>query len=495
MTMLVLGTVTFTPAARAQTTDDPAALDEPTIVIDFEWGDAESDLIFSYVATTNPNPTENPRGGSGHSAGTSAGCDPDAVVHGEIVPIVLTVDADFELGYLATARHPGEYSIVVWGGTWCAYYGEPSEVDLEDANAREARYPAGTEIAVTAHVTYYNIAGTEPQTFTAIVPVTPDVFDPAGRRVLGTVVLPEVAEPTPASPGGSDADLGGAPIPGVSGEVDPGPNDPDASSESAEGAEEAPTESAEETASASDDGSGGSSNSMPLAVGLAIAIIVLVMLLGIVAAKWIPKMIQNFTHGVLTDPEGTAARARTAMLNEVGDDFPYTTEADAKAAAAGPSFEATTPVSGATATTAAPLQAVSGDGTTVEVPGGQTHPAGMTTQWHGTDWTSIKVGDEWVWAPTESLSVTDIGASIPQGTPQQLSLLPYTSFELTEPLVHETRAPSGLITRHQLDPGHYRLGAVQTTPSGNVYEVLEQDNFGVWKTHSWVAESLLAPTN
>lgn len=70
--------------AGAQTLEaDPAALDEPTIVIDFEW-EAEADLIFVYAATTNANPAESPFGGTGHSVGTAAGCNTDAIIYGEI---------------------------------------------------------------------------------------------------------------------------------------------------------------------------------------------------------------------------------------------------------------------------------------------------------------------------------------------------------------------------------------------------------------------------
>ena len=187
-------------------TTNPQELDEPTIVIEFAW-EAEADLIFIYGASheSTGDPLVNPWGGP--SASYGGGCMPDAVVSDEILPVVLTTDTDFELGYPAWEWTPGTYRIVAFSNAWCAYYipgAEPRAVDIDDANAREARYPAGSEIAVTATVTYYNIPGAETQTFTGMVPVAVDAMDPGNRRVLGTVVLPD-----PSGSGSQAADGGG----------------------------------------------------------------------------------------------------------------------------------------------------------------------------------------------------------------------------------------------------------------------------------------------
>lgn len=203
---------------------DPTKLDEPTILITASWEDSEN-LILQYAATQSPAPAEQPF--SGRWAAHGGGCAADAVIPETPLPLVLTVDDDFDLAAAGgrTAFEPGSYSIVAWSGGWCAYYTTDADgfqvADDDRWKALKATHPAGSEFEVTFTVTHLNIPGATDTTFTGKLPVHPQFYEldesevELERRLLGQVFLPPV--------------VGGEVAAGeVAGDVDVGVGDADA---------------------------------------------------------------------------------------------------------------------------------------------------------------------------------------------------------------------------------------------------------------------------
>ena len=402
---------------------------------------------------------------------------------------MLTLDSDFDPGYPVSvvSTWPGEYSIVVWsGGDWCAYYDETGSADNDEYMAAMARYPVGTEITVTATVTYYNIPGAESQTFTGLVPVSNDSFDPGGRRVLGTVVLPDPGS-APTEAGGAEAPesvTGGEPIPGVEAGAPPsdvgGGDDETASPD--EGSEDATTPRA-----GSDEG--GTSYRRPLIAALAVALVIMALVLlrntRFDDEEDTPEdVVAQVTSALLTNPSG--------MIEVTSDVLQSTADAESiAAAAASPSFEATGTATGA-ATLSRSVDVIAPNGTTLTVPEGS-YPSGPTTTWHGAEWTPINIAERWYWAPTNMIEVSDAGVGFAAGSPKTVIPLPYSRFELTEPLVWNEPAPSGYTTRRSLPEGNYALGEVEVTPEGNVYPVWEYVDKN-WKFHCRIRDIISPAT-
>ena len=99
------------------------------------------------------------------------------------------------------------------------------------------------------------------------------------------------------------------------------------------------------------------------------------------------------TQSILTEPEALVG-ASVEILQKSADE-----EAEKAAAAAGPQFDPTAPATGV-ATVTDTVQAVSADGTKVELPAGS-YPAGSTTSWHGA-WTAARSPFALQWASSRS---------------------------------------------------------------------------------------------
>lgn len=317
------------------------------------------------------------------------------------------------------------------------------------------------------------------------------VVDPTQRFGYFTAPGAVLDESNEATPVGSVV-AGGAVIPGV---VAGGPpSDFGEGSENTGGESEVvDAESTAATESTADSGTTdeGGSNRAPLIMGLTVAVLIVVLFLlkiTLLDKEETPAdAVAEVTGALLTDPKGVIEQA--AELVTVDADG----RAAAAAAAAGPQFEPTDAPTGQAAT-AGSVNAVSPSGATLTVPKG-TYPAGVKTEWLGRQWTPIKVGDDWWWAPSYEVKVADDGVGIPDGAsgqqkPKVLNPLPYSRFELTDTVAWRERAPSGQVTQRHLDKGNYKLGEVSPTSGGNWYPV-EKLVGKEWKFCEWVPESAL----
>jgi hypothetical protein len=125
-----------------------------------------------------------------------AGCNPDAIIHNEVQPLMLGEGIGFE----GENRSPwsGAYTIVAESGGYCAYYSdETGEVDQARYDRALTNHPPGTEITVTATVQYLDagaIAPSHTETLSTQVPLLLPVTDMRPyRRILGQqggVVVP-----------------------------------------------------------------------------------------------------------------------------------------------------------------------------------------------------------------------------------------------------------------------------------------------------------------
>ena len=67
--------------------------DAPAAIVTFDWPDKD-ELLLLYSATLSPDPRNNPGGPQGVS--WEGGCNPDAVIHSEVQPLMLGEGLGFE---------------------------------------------------------------------------------------------------------------------------------------------------------------------------------------------------------------------------------------------------------------------------------------------------------------------------------------------------------------------------------------------------------------
>ncbi len=493
--------------ASVVATDDPSELTEPAVVIAVSW-EHPDDLLMNYSAAheSNGDPTLNPSGGI--SASHAAGCGADAMVHDPPEPLVITSDPSFDPGHAAWSSYePGRFDIVVFSNGWCVYplpgtgVDGPALADQDRADALVALLPEGTEVDVAATVTFHNLPGATDQTFTGTVPVSSDGLDPGQRRVLGSIVLPDLAAV------GDVAADGGEQAAGDDEDIDAVPPLDDGDRSGADdrdgGAPATATDDGEQgsgdvedtadapAAATGESDAGGGSNLAPVLIVLAVAllafILVLAKQLGGRSRHGAERIVDAATSMLVLEPKTIVERAE-----ELEALAPAADTATTKTVRV-PPFVANEEPSGRL-TVKRSVTAVSPDGESLTLPPGTSYPAGATVTIDDKPWLPVKHGDDWWWvdADESGFHVTREGVGFGEGPPKKLTPLPYSYFELAEQ--HVWTEPSGpdTVARHVLEPGRYSLGEVHSTPDGNVYELWRYVD-DKWQRHGRIRESALPP--